>query len=349
MRKSYNSLILLAGALLVLSGCGDSGDVGKGTAQPPKLPFATASITSEKVVQEQIFDASIDAVHQATVSAQTSGRITEINFDVDDYVQKGDILIRFRAREQTAAMGGAEARYREASSNFERIKDLQQQKLVSKAEYDRAEAGVKSARAALDQAQEQTEHTVVRAPYSGIVVKRHVEVGESASPGQPLMTGLSLEELRVVVNLPEAYIQKVRALSHARIIFGGDGEQSVEGSKLTISPYADPITHTFRVRVDIPAGQHGVYPGQFAKIAFATGEENLLLVPAQAVVYRSEVTGVYVVSKEGRVSLRQIRLGRRHSGDRYEVLAGLSNGDVVALEPIQAGVYLKEMRAGKRS
>lgn len=348
MRMRYNTLILLAGALLALSGCTDSGDSGEGAVQPPKLPFTTATVTAEKVVQEQIFDASIDAVHQATVSAQTSGRITEINFDVDDYVQKGDVLIRFRAREQAAALSGAEARYREASSNFERIKDLQKQNLVSKAEYDRAEAAVKSARAALDQAQEQAEHTIVRAPYSGIVVKRHVEVGELANPGQPLMTGLSLERLRAVVNLPESYIQQVRALSHARIIFHDQDGTSVEGSKLTISPYADPVTHTFRVRVDIPAGQHGVYPGQFAKIAFATGEETLLLVPEQAVVHRSEVTGVYVVSAEGRVTLRQIRLGRRY-GERFEVLAGLAAGDKVALEPIQAGVYLKEMRAGKGS
>src|SRR5512139_3452768 len=103
MRNRYNSLILFAGVLVALAGCGDSGEAGKGAAQPPKLPFATASVSQEKVVQEQIFDASIDAVQQATVSAQTSGRITEINFDVDDFVQKGDILIRFRAREQSAA------------------------------------------------------------------------------------------------------------------------------------------------------------------------------------------------------------------------------------------------------
>ncbi|HEY0721096.1 MAG TPA: efflux RND transporter periplasmic adaptor subunit [Gammaproteobacteria bacterium] len=348
MRTRTNSLIILAGALLALSGCGNSGEAGKEVAQPAKLPFETTAVTLEKVVKEEIFDATIDAVHQATVSAQTSGRITEINFDVDDYVKKGDILIRFRAREQAAALSGAEARFKEANSNFERIKDLLQQKLVSQAEYDRAEAALKSARAALEQSQEQTEHTVVRAPYSGIVVKRYVEVGELANPGQPLMTGLSLEELRAVVNLPEAYIQQVRSLAHARIIFTDENDQSIESTKLNISPYADPQTHTFRVRVDIPAGQHNVYPGEFAKVAFATGEENLLLVPEQAVVHRSEVTGVYVVSPEGRVALRQIRLGRRY-GNRFEVLAGLTNGDKVALDPIQAGVYLKEKRAGKGS
>lgn len=341
MRLRYKSLIIM-GVLLGLSACGGSNEAGKGAAQPPKLPFQTATVAPEKVVKEEVFDATIDAVHQATVSAQTSGRITDVYFDVDDYVKKGDVLIRFRAREQTAALSGAQARYNEANANFNRIKDLLQQKLVSKAEYDRADAALKSARAALDQAQEQEEHTVVRAPYSGIVVKRFVEVGELASPGQPLMTGLSLEELRAVVNLPEAYIQQVRSLSKAHIIFTDEGGQSVESTKLNISPYADPQTHTFRVRVDIPPGQHNVYPGEFAKVAFATGEVTPLLVPAQAVVHRSEVTGVYVVSPEGRVELRQIRLGTRY-GDRYEVLSGLTSGDKVALDPIQAGVYLKAM------
>lgn len=349
MRMQYKSLILLVGTLFLAAACQESTEPSATPATPPQPAFPTAEVQVEKVVQEQIFDASIDAVHQATISAQTSGRITDINFDVDDYVKKGDVLIRFRAREQTAALSGAEARFNEASSNFERMKDLLQQKLVSKAEYDRAEAAVKSARASLEQAQEQAEHTVVRAPYSGIVVKRHVEVGELASPGQPLMTGLSLEQLRAVVNLPEAYIQQVRSLSHARIIFTGEDGQSVESSKLTISPYADPQSHTFRVRVDIPAGQHSAYPGQFAKIAFATGEEELLLVPEAAVVHRSEVTGVYVVTPEGRIALRQIRLGRKFNGDRYSVLAGLSAGEKVALDPIQAGVQLKKARAGSGS
>ncbi|NIV33975.1 MAG: efflux transporter periplasmic adaptor subunit, partial [Anaerolineae bacterium] len=121
-----------------------------------------------------------------------------------------------------------------------------------------------------------------------------------------------------------------------------------EGLSLTISPFADPVSHTFNVRVDMPEGQHGVYPGMFAKVAFVTGEVQRLLIPAEAVVHRSEVTGVYVI-KEQQVSFRQVRVGRRFDDGQVEVLAGLDAGERVALEPIRAGVMLKEQRAGKDS
>ncbi len=312
-----------------------------------EVPFETAEVHSQTVAREEVFDAVIEAVHQATVSAQTSGRITEIYFDVDDYVQKDSILLRFRDKEQKAALKAAEARFEEAQSTFSRVKDLIEKKLVSKSEFDKAEAGLKAARAALEQAQEQLEHTVVRAPYAGIVVARHVEPGEAANPGQPLMTGLSLEKLRAIANVPQGHIDTVRAQGRARVLLPTRAT-AVPAESLTFSPYADPQSHTFRVRLDLPAGQHGVYPGMFAKAAFVTGEEKRLLVPAKAVVHRSEVTAVYVVNSDGTVSFRLIRAGRTR-GEEVEVLAGLDEGETVALDPIRAGVYLKEKKAGKGS
>jgi len=308
----------------------------------------SAEASRQVVAREQVVDAVIEAVYQSTVSAQTSGRITEVLVDVDDYVTKGDVLVRFRDKEQRAALKAAQARAEEARSSFNRVKDLIERKLVSKAEYDKAEAALKSANAGLEQAQEQLEHTVVRAPYSGIVVKRHVEPGESANPGQPLMTGLSLENLRAIAEVPQSHIDSVRKLGRARVILTTQNDLSVEGTKLTISPYADPVSHTFNVRVDLPEGQHGVYPGMFAKVAFVTGEEEQLLIPAEAVVHRSEVTGVYVIDGS-RISFRQIRIGRDLGNGQREVLAGLDAGEKVALDPIRAGVMLKEMRAGTGS
>lgn len=315
-------------------------------AEVAALKSAEASL--HVIAREQVVDAVIEAVHQSTVSAQTSGRITDVLVDVDDYVNKGDIIVRFRDKEQQATLKAAVARAEEARSNFNRIKDLLGRKLVSKAEYDKAEAALKSANAAREQAQEQLEHTVVRAPYSGIVVKRHVEPGETANPGQPLMTGLSLESLRAIAEVPQAHIDSVRKLGRARVIFPTQNNDTVEGDKLTISPYADPVSHTFNVRVDLPEGQHGVYPGMFAKVAFVTGEVQRLLIPVEAVVHRSEVTGVYVI-RDQQISFRQIRVGNRLGDGQIEVLAGLEAGELVALEPIRAGVMLKEMRAGKDS
>lgn len=308
-------------------------------------PLSRAAVAMQKVPGEVVVDALIEAIYQSTVSSQTSGRITEVLVDVDDYVNKGDVIVRFRDKEQRAAMKGAEAKADEAKAAFDRMEELLASKLVSQAEYDKAKAGLKAASAARDQAREQLEYTVVRAPYSGIVVKRHVEPGESASPGKQLMTGLSLESLRAVANVPQAHIDQIRTLQRARVILPRATSASVDGEKLTISPFADAATHTFKVRVDLPEGRHGVYPGMFVKAAFVIGESERLTVPVAAVVHRSEVTGVYVLKGDA-VSFRHVRIGRQLADGRHEVLAGLDAGEEVALEPIRAGVMLKEMRAG---
>lgn len=309
-------------------------------------PLQRAAVSQQSIPGEVVVDALIEAVFQSTVSAQTSGRITEVLVDVDDYVTKGDVLVRFRDKEQRAAMDAAEARAEEAKAAFTRMQDLLAKQLVPQAEFDKAQAALKAANAARAQAQEQLEHTVVRAPYSGIVVKREVEPGESATPGKPLMTGLSLESLRAVANLPQVHIDTVRRMQRARVLLPGEGNPSVEGTKLTISPFADSASHTFKVRVDLPTGRHGVYPGMFVKVAFTIGETQQLLLPLAAVVHRSEVTGVYVLKGEA-ISFRQVRLGRQLGDGQVQVLAGLDAGEEVALEPIRAGVMLKEMRAGK--
>ncbi len=314
-------------------------------ARAAELPFDVADVHHQTVAREQVFDGVIEAVHRATVSAQTSGRIVEVLVDVDDFVAKDSVIVRFRDKEQRAALTAAQARLEEAKANFDRVRDLLERKLVAKADFDKAEAALKSARAGVEQAQEQLEHTVVRAPYSGIVVQRHVEPGEVANPGQPLMTGLSLEKLRVVANVSQAYVDEVRTRSRARVLLPSQ-QAGVSGTGITVSPYADPQTHTFRIRVDLPEGRHGVYPGMFAKVAFVVGEDQRLLVPAAAVVSRSEVTAVYVVGEDGKVGFRQIRVGRSRDG-QVEVLAGLSEGERVALDPIRAGVYLKQVATGE--
>jgi multidrug efflux pump subunit AcrA (membrane-fusion protein) len=94
------------------------------------------------------------------------------------------------------------------------------------------------------------------------------------------------------------------------------------------------------VRAYLPDDTPNVFPGMFSKMAIATGAQKTLLVPVQAVVHRSELTAVYVV-KDKHVHLRQVRIGQRQ-GNSVEILAGLEAGERVALDPIQAGIYLKE-------
>lgn len=310
---------------------------GMAYAQSGQSPaLATAVVKQLQLPELRVVDATVEAVQQATVSAQTSGRITEITVDVDDYVSKGTVIIRLRDKEQRAAFDAAKARFEEAQAEYKRIKEIFEKKLVAKAMLDKAEAQLKATRAAMEQANEALENTRVRAPYSGIVVKRHVEVGENARVGQALMTGLSLEKLRATVNLPQSLIHAVRQYQQAWVWLGPELQHRVPAESLTISPFADQNTHTFVVRVNLAANDYKVYPGMYTKVAFLTGETTRTVIPASAVVHRSEVTGVYVSDEKNQVHFRHIRVGEMLEGNQIEVLAGLSAGENVMLDPVKA-------------
>jgi RND family efflux transporter MFP subunit len=298
--------------------------------------LSTAPVQRLQRPELRVIDATIEAVQQATVSAQTSGRIMEITVDVDDYVPKGTVIIRLRDKEQRAAFNAAKARFEEAEAEYKRVKEIYGRKLVAKAALDKAEAQLKATRAAMEQAQEALEHTLVRAPYSGIVVKRHVEVGETARVGQALMTGLSLEKLRATVDLPQSLIHAVRKHQKAWVWVGKDKNRKVEAASLTISPFADSASHTFLVRVNLSASDLDIYPGMHTKVAFLVGETSSLAIPASAVVRRSEVTGVYVVDNNQRLQFRQVRVGAKLDDGLIEVLAGLNQSENIMLDPVSA-------------
>jgi RND family efflux transporter MFP subunit len=319
-------------------------------------PLTTAPVERAEVSREAKLDSLVEAINQTTISAQTGGQVEEIFFDVDDVVKKGDLILRLRDNEQKAQLGLAEATLAEARAalknrrdEYNRVKDLYQKKLASQSEMDQAVAGVDmaearkaAAEASLDQSREQLAYTLVRAPYSGIVTQRHVELGEIAQPGKPLMTGVSLDQLRILVAVPQSMINGVRKQAKARVILP-DG-QSVEAGKITVFPFADPMSNTFRVRVDLPQELRGVFPGMFVKTAFVLGKKQLLAMPLKALAYRGEVTGVYVQGEEGRLSFRHVRPGRQLSQGRIAILAGLQEGELVVLDPVAAGAELKKQR-----
>jgi RND family efflux transporter MFP subunit len=330
-----------------------------GTVAADTPPLPTASATYQTIPSEYRLDGIVEAIKRTTVSAQTQGQVTEIHYDVDDYVEKGALLVQLRDTEHRTRVAQASAELKSATAQLEktreeheRIKGLFAKRNVSESQMDTAEAELKAAEAALEaataqleQAREQLSYTEIRAPYSGIVTHRHVELGEMASPGTPIMTGVSLEELRVVVDVPQSLIPAVRTGGAVRIHLPGG--ETLAATDVTVFPFADMGSNTFKVRLGLPHGIRTLFPGMFVKTGFITGERRELVVPREAVVYRSEVTGVYVVDADGQLQLRQIRLGRVLD-ERVVVLAGLDEGERVALDPIAAGRLLKEQSQAAR-
>lgn len=320
------------------------------------LPFATAPVQFREVDQTYAAEAVVEAVSQATVSAQISGRVVEVAFDVGDVVKKGQVLVRIDESEVRQSVAGSEAQVAQAQANlqnarlaYERSKQLLVQKFVSQAavdkaqaDYKAAEAQLKAAQAGAGQASATKGFATIVAPYSGVVSARHVELGEMASPGKPLMTGFDPKGLRVTANIPQYKLPEIRQAPRAHVEFP-EVKKWVAATAITIQPVADIRTHTTRARVDLPENLSGVYPGMFARVHFTVGRAKKLLIPAAAVVFRSEVTAVYTVDPQGRIHFRQIRLGEPAGQNEVEVLAGLTAGEQVALEPVKAGMVLKAL------
>jgi RND family efflux transporter MFP subunit len=331
---------------LLLAACGQ----GEAPREPARaLEVKTATVEMREVGLTTSAEAVIEAVRQSTVAAQVSGRIVDLRFDVGDYVRKGEVIARIDERAATQALEASEAQVRQAEAElrnarvqYERSKQLVAQKFLSEAALDKAESDYKAAQARLtallagaSQAATERSFTTIVAPYSGVVSARHVELGEMAIPGKPLMTGFDPGTLRVTATVPQAQIGAIQASGKARVEIPSIGKW-IEAKRVTIVPAADPRTHTTQVRLELPPDVRGVYPGIYARAHFIVGREPRLLVPRAAVVQRSEVVAAYVLGGDGSLQLRQIRLGAASDESSVEVLAGLRPGDRVALEPLKA-------------
>jgi RND family efflux transporter MFP subunit len=335
-------------AVLAFAGCGTE-KAPPPAAAPPELRTGVVEMRDLELTHSA--EATVEAVRQSTVSAQIAGRIVDLRFDVGDVVRKGDVIARIDERAATQAVAAsqaqvaeAEAALRNARVNFERSKQLLAQKFVSSAAVDKAEADYRAAQARVaallagaGQAATERSFATIVAPYGGVVSARHVELGEMATPGKPLMTGFDPSTLRVVATVPQAQVGAIEAVGKARVEVPGL-DKWIEARRVTVVPAADPRTHTTRVRIELPEDVRGVYPGVFARAHFVVGRAPRLLVPREAVLRRSEVTAVYVIDAKGFPQLRQVRLGAAADEQSVEVLAGLKAGERVALDPVKAGM-----------
>ena len=343
-------LALVAAAVAAGAWLAACGGAHRSPPAPAQSALRTLVIEPVNTPIERRLDGVIEAVNQGTVAAQTAGRVEAILYDVNDFVPAGAVIVRLRATEQRAGLSQARAALQEATAReadaqtrYQRIADMYERKVVPKATLDEAAvnraaavAHLKAARAALQSAAEGVAYTEVRAPYAGVVTRRLVQVGETVSPGTPLMSGLSLQYLRVAVDVPQSIVAQVRRIRQGAVYVEG---RRIEATRVTVFPEASSPSNTFRARLELPENAADLYPGMFVKVGFVTGEARRVLVPQQALVERSEITAVYVVEADGRTALRQVRVGDRFD-DRLEIISGVSPGERIALDPLAASKSL---------
>lgn len=295
-----------------------------------------------------VADGVVEAVRQSVLSAQTAGRIVERPVEAGAVVKRGSLLVRIDDREaaqaesaKRAEQAAAEAQLANAQAELERTKQLFQKSLVGQAALDRAEtaqraalAQVRALSASTDVSTTQRSFTRVLAPYDGLVSAVQVQVGDMAVPGKPLLTVYDPSAMRIIASLPVAQLSQWQREQTVTVALAQQ-TLTLTTAAITVLPVTDPNAQQVQVRLDLPQTPAGLMPGMFAKVNFPIGSRPQLRVPQSAVVQRGELSAVYVLNAQSQYRLRQIRLGAR-SGDYVEVVAGLSDGEQIALDPVAA-------------
>ncbi|MBS0215943.1 MAG: efflux RND transporter periplasmic adaptor subunit [Proteobacteria bacterium] len=341
---------LLLPVLLSLAACGSEPAPATVSTLPKDL--ATFTVASAGTLPGRGWDGVIEAVRRADLTAQTAGRVSVVNVDVNDRVKAGDVLLRITAVEQEADANAARAQLRaaeasaaEAEQNYRRFAALSGAQYVSKAQVDQARASRDSAAAArnaaaasLARAAQLATYTLVRAPFDGVMARRDVEPGETVAPGRALASVYAPDALRIEVAVPQTRADAIRRDPTAEVVLA-DGRKLVP-AEVIVFPAADVASHSVNVRLKLPHLDAPPAPGTTAKVVFAAdavdadGAKGGVRIPASSIAQRGELSGVYVVA-DGRLLLRQLRLGARN-GDMVDVISGLQPGDVVARDPVAA-------------
>jgi RND family efflux transporter MFP subunit len=230
-----------------------------------------------------------------------------------------------------------------AIREFERQQQLFAQGFISQAALDRADAHFKTAQAEASAqganaaaARTQSDFYIVKAPYGGVVSSVSVVLGDMAMPGRPLLTLYDPTALRVTAAIPQSAVAELAGPPTPQAEVPGATAGLVKPARVQLLPTVDVASHTLELRLDLPANTDAA-PGMFARAwlsgpAAGGSREARLFVPSQAVVRRSELAAVYVIGRDGKPMLRQVRPGRSE-GSQVEILSGVAAGERVALDP----------------
>ncbi|MGI9134404.1 MAG: efflux RND transporter periplasmic adaptor subunit [Rhodoferax sp.] len=318
-------------------------------------PVPTLAVQSRASGSAYELEGVIQPVKQSTIATQASGRIVALLVRAGDKVRSGQLLATIDDRDAVAGLQRsqaqvtqAEAELRNAQAQWERTRDLQSKGFVSIAALDVADAQLKSASAVREQASAAARQsgiaqgfTRVLAPYDGWVMQTHAEAGDLALPGKPLLTVYAPQPLRAVVQVPASRSRLVRdaAQTQVQVDDASGATRWLAPVARSAVPAADPVSQTTEWRLELPTKDSAMLvPGQQVRVRFAqptASAESRLLLPEAAIVRRGELTAVYVVTGNT-FALRAVRLGAGGGSEGVEVQAGLSAGELVALEPVRA-------------
>ena len=348
--KAAFSICGIALSAAILSGC-HAGE----TSRPDPVESATARLVASRQVQIPSGIRATGAVHakeSAIISAQVVGRIEQILVREGDTVRPGQTLVildravlQQSADQAHAALAAAQNQQATAQSNaaltastLARYKQLQSEKSVSPQEMDEVSRRAEAAQAQFEAAQAQTRaaqaqsgsaqtmlgYAHLKAPFAGLVTSRTADPGTMAAPGVPLLQIDRAGPLQLHVTVDESSIATVHTGAKLEATIDGITEP-VKGTAAAIVPVADPASHSFLVKIDLPATAQ-LRAGMYGSVSFSSSMRSAILVPSSAIVMRGSLNCAYAIDGQSVARLRYLTLGAAQ-GNFVEVLSGVSAGE----------------------
>ncbi len=311
--------------------------------QPP--PEAVTSV----VAQVEVWPATtgvigtMEAVHGVMVSSDLPGTVTKINFDSGKAVHEGDILVELDTREERAQLASLEAQRDLAKVNYARNEQLVKEGVISRLEYDQATAQQKQTEANVGQIRATIERKTIRAPFSGTLGIRKVNLGQYLSAGNAVVQLQALNPIYVNFGLPQQALGQVRVGRSLRVTSEDLPGKAFTGKVTALDSVIDQTTRNVQVQATLANPEGKLQPGMFVQVEVVLGASRTVVpLPASAVSYAPYGDSVFVITDlkdpKGHTyrGVRQqfVKLeGSR--GDQVAVVSGLNPGD----EVVTSGVF----------
>jgi membrane fusion protein, multidrug efflux system len=311
--------------------------------QPP--PEAVTSV----VVQREQWPATMgvigtmEAVHGVMVSADLPGIVARINFDSGKPVRAGDILVELDTSQERAQLASLEAQRDLAKVNFGRMQQLVKDGVISRMEYDQATAQQKQTEANVGEIRATIERKAIRAPFSGVLGIRKINLGQYLSAGSAVVQLQSLNPIYVNFGLPQQALGQVRVGRSLRVTSEDLVGKVFTGRVTALDSVVDQATRNVQVQATLPNPEGKLQPGMFVQVEVVLGaSRSVVTLPASAISYAPYGDSVFVIADlkdpKGQTyrGVRQqfVKLeGSR--GDQVAVVSGLNPGD----EVVTSGVF----------
>ncbi|MEJ8812555.1 efflux RND transporter periplasmic adaptor subunit [Variovorax ureilyticus] len=319
-----------------------------GTAERAVQYVKTALPQTPAAGQTLALPGTLQGYVQSPISARASGYLKRWTKDIGSHVEKGELLAELDTPEIDQQLSQAIAARQQTASSLElakstvaRWENLRQKDVVSQQDLDERRSALAQATANLAAADanvqrlRQTEgFKRVVAPFSGVITRRNVDVGDliDAGSGRALFLLAQTDPLRVYINVPQAYAQLVKPGQPVVVTQSELRGQTFKGEVARTSGAIDTATRMMQVEVSLPNKEGTLLPGAYVQVSLPMAASQSLTIPANALLFRAEGTRVAVVDAQGKVKLRGVTLGRNY-GETVEVIDGLGPADRLVLNP----------------